>query len=72
MHTSAIGKFLQKHDKNAIIRRTKGSGRKRKSTPREDRKIIRFVNRNREISENDIKKELNLTICKQTIRNGLK
>jgi len=56
-HTT-IGMFLQKYDKNVTNCRAKGSGIKRKSTEREDRKIIRSVKRNRAISANDIK-ELN-------------
>ena len=36
-HTT-IGRFLQKYDQNATIFRTKGSGRKKKSTEREDQK----------------------------------
>ena len=44
----------------------------RNSTVRKDRKIIRSVERNCEISANDIKEELNLTVFKQTFRNRLK
>jgi len=33
--------------------------------------IVRYINRKRTISVNDIKEELNLTTCEQTIRNRL-
>jgi len=41
-HTT-IGRFLQKYDQNSTICRAKGGDRNKKSTEREDRKIIRSV-----------------------------
>ena len=59
-----MGRFLQKYDKNATICRAKYSDRKRKSTKREDRKIIRSVKRNRAISANAIRlKECGFNSC---------
>jgi transposase len=69
-HTT-IGRFLQKYDETGMISRVEGSGRKRKTTVRDDRLIVRSVKKKRTTSADDIKKELNLTLCEQTIRNRI-
>ena len=57
---------------NATICKAEGSGRKKKITERDDQEIIKSVKRNRAICTSNIKEDLNLAVCKQTIRNRLK
>lgn len=78
-----IGKTVKKSEKairNLIIKwkttgtyqRKKGSGRRRKTTLRQDREIVRTVIKNRRITSSAIKNNLKLDVTTKTIRNRLK
>ena len=71
-----IAKFCKKYSATNSLDRKKGSGRKRKTTEREDRSIMIYVKRHRFCTSRDIKAALALpslsfrTICARIKESG--
>ena len=70
---SVIHCLIQKYNATGSMDRHHGQGRKRKTTAREDTRIVREVKRNRFSSANDIREALNMHhISEGTIRNRIR
>lgn len=69
-HTT-IARFCRLYDTQQTLDRKKGSGRKRKTSAREDRAIMIYVKRNRFLTAEDITRELALpNICNSLYARG--
>ncbi len=68
---STISGFFLQYQKDGRIERKSGSGRKRMTTELEDRDILIAAKRRRKITAKEIKKENELNVTEQTIRNRL-
>lgn len=55
-----IGRFCNRYSETKCLHRKKSSGRKRKTTEREDRAIVTYVKRHRFSTAKDIQSELDL------------
>jgi transposase len=70
-HVRTVMRVLEKYRKTGSTNRRKGSGRPRKTSPREDIVITRSATANRSISAPDICKQTKLNVSPQTVRNRL-
>lgn len=68
---STVAKFLQDYNSSSNYERRIGSGRKRKTTNTDDQNILSVAIKTRTISAKQIKRDLNMNISPQTIRNRL-
>jgi hypothetical protein len=66
-----VSRLLSKYNKTGNVNRQEGSGRPRKTNAREDRMIMRLLNKNRFISASDIKSELSLNVSDDTIERRI-
>lgn len=66
-----VNRLLSKYNKTGNVDRQEGSGRRRKTSAREDRMIMRLVNKNRFTSVRDIKRELGLNVSDDTIERRI-
>lgn len=70
---TTASRFCRRYEASNSIDRTKGSGRKRKTSEREDRAIVNFVKRNRFATAKEMKAVLPLpSLCYNTIRSRIK
>ena len=68
---TTISRLFQRYEKTGTHQRKSGSGRPRKTTPREDRRIVREAQSNRRASSRSLKQSLSLDVSPKTIRNRL-
>ena len=64
---TTIRRFLFKYYLTGSFKRKEGSGRRRKTTAREDRLIIREVRKNRKITAAEIKRNFKLDVDERTV-----
>lgn len=68
VHKSTVSRVLSSGNTKTVH----GGGRKRKTTPKEDRKIKRIIQQFPQISSKEIKNSLQLCISAQTVEAGLR
>lgn len=68
---STIADFYSEYQKSGKVERKAGSGRKRKTTDRQDTDIVIAAKRRRTITATEIKQDLDIPVSDQTIRNRL-
>lgn len=72
---NTVAKIVQKYKKTGIVLNQKGQGRKKKTTQRIDRAIVKMAQNNRRLSgpkiTSEIKKQFGIDVNPQTIRNRL-
>lgn len=68
---STISNFYSRYRKTGNYARKEGSGRKRKTTTRQDTDILIAAKRQRKITSKQIKQDLHLDVTDRTIRNRL-
>lgn len=66
-----IQRFLKKYKETGVWTRSEGSGRPRKTSPRDDRAIARAAIQNRRISSREIISSTGIPVSLSTIRNRL-
>ena len=70
---ASVGAFLKKYDETGLTDRKPGSGRKRITSERDDRRIVQAALKNRRISTDEIKLETGLeSISGKTIVRRLR
>ncbi len=67
-----VNRLLSKYRRKKSIDRKQGSGRIKKTTPRDDRNIMRLVKKDPFISASVIKKDLGLNVSIDTIERRIK
>lgn len=71
--TPAISRVIKRWERYNTVESPKGQGRKRKTSARDDRAIIRYVENNRFTTAKKIKMDIDLPkVCLNTIRNRIK
>lgn len=68
---SAIFKVLRKYKLDKVLGRADGSGRKRKTTAQQDRRIMREVRKDRKVTGEEIRASLGLNVSDKTIRRRI-
>ena len=69
---SGARKMVMKFEKENTLANLPGRGRKKKTTPHEDRRIVREVKKKGRTSTKEIKESLNLSVSEKTIGRRLK
>ena len=64
---SAVHKIIERFEKCGTIIRKKSTGRPRKTTQAEDKRILSIIKLNPNITLDQIKSKLNLTVCPMTV-----
>jgi transposase len=67
-----IRAVIRKYDEIGFCGRLPGSGRKRKTSDRDDRAIVREVKKNRRITAHEIQAKFGLPVHEETIRNRIR
>ena len=67
-----IREVITRYEENGSINRIPGSGRFRKTTPKEDNLIVRQVKKNRRINARQIKEALAVKMHENTIRKRIR
>jgi transposase len=63
--------YLIRYRETGEVERKNGSGRKRKTTQRDDNAIVRLAKRQRFVTRKEIKETLHLNVCKETVGRRL-
>ena len=66
-----VSEFLKKFKETCKIERQTGSGRKRATTSREDRLLVRCAKKQRSMTSNELKEEFNVSVSTRTLQNRL-